>query len=390
MKRERWFCKFLLIAIVFPQLVAAQPAGGPKFSSAGVVNAASFVAGMSPGAFISIFGENLAPVTRSWDGAIQGTALPSQLEGVSVTIGGQPTYLSYISPTQLNVLLPAGDLAGSVQVKVATAQGSASAGAVVDRYAPGLFQLDQKSIVASHGDNVLVAKAGQMPGVTSRPALPGEEIVLWGTGFGPTAQQVPSGQVVTKPYPLANLADLKVSIGGKSASIAFAGVTIAGVCQINAIVPPDVPDGDNTVQAEIGGMRTQDSAFLAVQRPGPLAAIQVSYRLDPWLISNNYGGAVWVSPLTFGPANQGGAAFVIEVRAQGFDANGQLVDISPDWIPSDPAMVTISPNRGSQVKITVQRGGQSSLQVIAQGVSKTLTITSANQGNSMQVQIDQK
>ena len=142
------------------------------------------------------FGENLAPVTRSWDGAIQGTALPSQLEGVSVTVGGKPAYLAFVSPAQLNVLLPTDDITGPVEVKVTTPQGSSSATAVVERYAPGLFPnpLDRKYAVATHADNALVAPEGLAPAVASRPALPGEEIVLWGTGFGPTAERAPSGQ----------------------------------------------------------------------------------------------------------------------------------------------------------------------------------------------------
>jgi len=249
--------------------VALRPAPPQLRRADPVVNGATFAQGMSPGAFISIFGEDLAPVTRSWDGAIQGAALPAQLEGVSVTVGGRAAYLAYLSPAQLNVLLPTADMTGSAEVRVTTAQGSASAAAVIQRYAPGFFpsSLDSRYAAATHADNVPVAKVGQRPGVTSRPAEPGEEIVLWGTGFGPTGEQVPSGQVLTRPYPLADPAGLKVSIGGRDARVTFAGVTLAGVCQINVVVPPELVDGDQVVLAEIGGARTQSSVFIAVQRP---------------------------------------------------------------------------------------------------------------------------
>ena len=371
---------------------AGQPANQPKFTAADIVNGASFAVGMSPGSFISIFGENLAPLTRSWDGAIQGTALPSQLEGVSVTVGGKPTYLAFVSPTQLNVLLPADDVTGPAEVKVTTPQGSSTATAEIQRYAPGLFRnpLDVKSVVATHGDNALVAKVGLAPGVTSRPAEPGEAVVLWGTGFGPTAERVPSGQVVTKAYPLADPAALKVTIGGRDAQVAFAGVTVAGVYQINVAVPADLVNGDHAVQAEIGATRTQDNAFLAVQRPATAATIAVFYRLDPWLLAGTYTQGIWVSPPILGPTTQNGNTFTVETRAQGLDAQGQPMDISFQWIPSDPEMVTVSPGQSNNVKITVQRAGESSLRVTSEAVSKELFIKAAYQGSVLVVEIAQK
>lgn len=392
MKRNRWCCKFLVIAIVFPLLVAAQPAGAPKFTSAGVVNAASSAPGMSPGSFIRIFGENLAPATRSWEGAIKGTALPSQLEGVSVTVAGQPAYLRYISPKQLVVLTPGADMTGPVELQVTTAQGHSTAITVIERYAPDFFLLDGKYVSAMHADKTFAAKVGEAPDATSRPAQPGEEITLLGTGFGPTAERVPSGQVLTKAYPLANLADLKVSIGGNDARVTFAGVTSAGIYEIHAVIPAELADGDHAVQAAIGGIHTQENAFITVQRPSAaaavsLASIQVCYRLDPWLISGNYGSGFWVCPPSFGPVNQGGTAFVLETSADGLDASGQIIPISPQWIPSDSAMVTVSPNQGTPVTLTVQQAGQSKVQVATQGIATELAITAVNLGYAMQVTI---
>ncbi|MDP2997123.1 MAG: choice-of-anchor V domain-containing protein [Bryobacterales bacterium] len=371
---------------------AGQPTSGPKFTSAGVVNAASFTPGLSPGSFISIFGENLAPVTRSWDGAIQGTALPSQLEGVSVTVGGKPAYLSLVSPAQLNLLVPTDDITGPVEVKVTTPQGSSSATAVVERYAPGFFPnpLDRKYAVATHADDALVALEGQSPGVASRPAAPGEEIVLWGTGFGPTAERVPSGQGIARAYPLADPGALRVTVGGRDARVTFAGVTIPGVYQINVEMPAGLAGGDHAVQAEIGGARTQNNAFLAVRRPAA-TTIQVSYRLDPWLVYGTTGAGTWASPPVFGPVTQRGRTFTMPVRAQGLDAAGLPVAISPaTWISSDPERVLVEPGEGVEVKLTVQRAGESSLLVASQGSSKELVIKAAYVDDALYVEIAQK
>jgi uncharacterized protein (TIGR03437 family) len=380
----------VILGLAVPILLAAQTVGLPRFTSSGVVNAASLTDGMSPGAFITIFGENLAPRTRSWNDGIQGTSLPTQLDGVSVVVGGRLTYLAYTSPTQLNVLLPTDAVTGPADVTVTTPQGRWSATGTMQRYAPGLFLLTRTGVAATHADSVLVGRASNISGVAVRPALPGEEVALWGTGFGPTAEQLPPGQVPAKVYPLASLADLRVTIGGREARVTFAGVTGPGLYQINVVTPADLGDGDHAVFAEIGGKKTQNNALLAVERPSAPSKLMVSYRLDPWLISGNYGGGFWVSPPVFGPVTQGGNSFTLEVRALGVDFRGQSLDISPVWMPEDPEMITVSPSQGAEIKLTVHRAGQSMLQISSQGLSKVLALKAVYQANALMVQIEQK
>ena len=72
--------------------------------SGGLVNGASFQAGIVPNSWITIVGTNLSPKTDTWDNAVVNGALPLSLDGVSVSVGGQPAYLSYISPGQINAL----------------------------------------------------------------------------------------------------------------------------------------------------------------------------------------------------------------------------------------------------------------------------------------------
>ncbi len=123
-----------------------------------------------------------------------------------------------------------------------------------------------------------------------------------------------------------------------------------------------------------------------------LTDILISYRIDPWLVSGNYVGGLWVSPPVFGPVSQGGTAFTVQVRAEGLDAQGQIVPISPQWTSATPASATVSPTQASMVTLTVQRTGQSIIQVASQGVTKALVInaTSAFQGAAMTVEITQR
>ena len=48
--------------------------------------------------------------------------------------------------------------------------------------------------------------------------------------------------------------------------VAFAGLTEAGVYQINVVVPTGLPSGDNAIVAQLsGGASTQANVFVSVQ-----------------------------------------------------------------------------------------------------------------------------
>ncbi|MBI3667817.1 MAG: hypothetical protein HY236_16570 [Acidobacteria bacterium] len=65
--------------------------------------------------------------------------------------------------------------------------------------------------------------------VTTRPAKPGDIIILCRTSFGPTNAPVPSGQVFSGAAPLTD--PVIVTIGGVNATVQFAGISGAGLYQ---------------------------------------------------------------------------------------------------------------------------------------------------------------
>ncbi len=218
-----------------------------------------------------------------------------------------------------------------------------------------------------------------------------------GTGCGPTTSTVPAGQVVNPPFPVL-AGTVNVRIGGIPAPVAGSTgfLIFAGECQFNVTIPANAPDGNLPVVLDIGGVSThtpQPEISIPVQSQsqagGVLASLQVAYRLDPWLISGNYGSGFWASPPVLGPATQGGGIFTLETRAEGLDAQGQPVGVSPQWIASDPGMVTVSPGQGSQVTITIQGAGQSTLRLASDTVTKELVIKAASQGGVLTVEIAQ-
>jgi FKBP-type peptidyl-prolyl cis-trans isomerase FklB len=117
-----------------------------------------------------------------------------------------------------------------------------------------------------------------------------------------------------------------------------------------------------------------------------LSDIQISFKLDPRLTRGDQMGDRWVSPKVYmGTAAQD----TVEAGALGIDAKGKPVRISPEWIPSDPEMVTVSPKRGDAVNITVKHAGEASLEVVYQGYSKRLPIKALDRNNALQVEIAQ-
>jgi uncharacterized protein (TIGR03437 family) len=241
------------------------PPGPPSISANGVVNGASFIAGIAPGSWISILGTNLSATTRSWKlSDFVGDNLPTALDGVSVTIGGKPAYIYYISPAQLNVLAPDGLPAGPVQVQV-TVNGvpSATFTANVGPVSPAFFLFTAKYPAAVHPSGVPVGRVGLIAGANFAPAKPGETILLFGTGFGATNPPLPAGKLVKTAEPLANT--VQVTIGGQPAHVDFAGVSGSGLVQLNVQIPPGLAGGDAAVVATVAGSTTQANLFITVQ-----------------------------------------------------------------------------------------------------------------------------
>jgi uncharacterized protein (TIGR03437 family) len=241
---------------------ASSMAAAPSIT--GVANGASFQAGFASATWVSIFGANLSQTTRPWqDSDFVNGLLPTSLGGVSVVINGRAAYVGYISPTQVNVLAPDDAALGAVQVEVTTAQGKSNSWtAQKQQFAPAFFTIGGSYAAALHADYTYVAKPGLLAGVATQPAKPGETILIFGTGFGPTNPPLPSAQLVTAPAVLANT--VQFTIGGVAAPVVYAGLVEAGLYQFNVTVP-NVPDGDAALVAQIGGVQTQTGVLITTQ-----------------------------------------------------------------------------------------------------------------------------
>ena len=236
----------------------------PAPTIAGLGSAATFLPPIASATWVAIVGTNLSQTTYTWQGSdfVNGL-LPTSLEGVSVSINGISAYVEYISPTQINVLAPDDAAVGPVQVQVTVAgQSSNSLNTQRAQFAPAFFTFGDGYVAAQHLNYVPVGAPNLLQGVVTTPAQPGETIVLYGTGFGPTNPPLPTAQLVTTPEPLAN--SVQISIGGVTAPVTFSGLVGPGLYQFNVTVP-NLPAGDAAVLAKIGGVATQTGISITVQ-----------------------------------------------------------------------------------------------------------------------------
>ena len=230
------------IALTLPfRMVASVNPPALLYSAASIVNAASYSAGsLAPNAIASIYGVNLSFSTEVLTPAtMSGGGLPMQLGGVAVYIGGYEAGLYYVSPLQINLLVPSVILPGIYPV-VVVRDGFAGPSVLItlNLTGPALFADGSGNAIAQHLDGTLVS--------VSSPATPGEWVVLYAEGLGRT---VPDADMYLPSYvaaPIVNLAQFSLQLNGvavPSSAIYYAGITpgLAGLYQINVQLPADAP-----------------------------------------------------------------------------------------------------------------------------------------------------
>ena len=241
MRVESW----PLAALFLLSLLGAEESGrlqAPSYSAASIVNAATNLPGaLAPNTIATIYGENLAYVTRAISPSdLDGDRLPTRLPGtgVSVLVRGIPASIYYVSPRQINLLIPGTLLPGRATLQVSLdGRAGAAVEITLNEAAPALFQLDLSTAIATKGDGSLIS--------WDEPAMPGEIIVLYGTGLGQTLPDFGPGEIPRTAAPIKRLSELKILLDAKilgSDRLAYAGVApgYAGLYQINFWLPENV------------------------------------------------------------------------------------------------------------------------------------------------------
>lgn len=230
--------------------------------STGVLNAGSGSPTIAPNTFLAIYGTNLAQQVTDWSHADFSHGLPTTLGGVTATVNNQPAAVSFISPNQVNILAPIDTHTGTVSVTLTTPFGTTAVNPTEQSISPAFFVDDPPNghVAGLHYPSYgYIGPTTLYPGI-STPATPGETVVLYCTGFGQT--NPPITNQLTGAGPLPTLPT--VTIGNLPANVIFAGLSSAGLYQLNVIVPTNAPDGDLALVATYNGVSTQSGVVLTV------------------------------------------------------------------------------------------------------------------------------
>jgi uncharacterized protein (TIGR03437 family) len=252
---------------VFFTMVSAS--SGPAITSGGVVPVYSSSSTIQPGEWVSIYGTNLAGGTAIWTGNF-----PISLGGTSVTINNKPAYLWLVSSGQINLQAPDDTATGTVPVVVTTAAGRTTSTVTMAPFAPSFSVLDAKHVTGiilrpdgsgAYGGGAYdtIGPTGTWLGYSTVAAKAGDTIELFGVGFGPTSPAVPAGQVFSGAAATTNPVNLLID--KVSVTPSFAGLTAAGLYQINLTVPAGLGTGDVSLQASVGGVQTPSGVVISLQ-----------------------------------------------------------------------------------------------------------------------------
>jgi uncharacterized protein (TIGR03437 family) len=222
-----------------PRSVQAVLSKVPYLSPSGAVNGAGVtpVAGVAPGSVVSIFGVNLAP------SVVSGPASPmvQTLGGMTVTLGDSVLPMFFVSPTQVNFLLPDGTATGTATLTVnIVGQPNTTTPITVVQDAPGIFGQSANGLtyaIAFHADGTQVT--------ASSPAAAGETVTVYGTGFGPASTPRPYG--MPAPSGLALTDPIAIQLNDQTVTPATATV-LAGSIGIDSVafaVPSGLPPASN-------------------------------------------------------------------------------------------------------------------------------------------------
>jgi endo-1,4-beta-xylanase len=223
----------------------------PVPSIAAVTNAASFAAGVvAPGEIATLFGNNLTSATGI--NLAPSLPLPTEFLDVAVRVNGSPAPLFAIDNVngqqQINFQVPwevanqttatievlhSGIVSHSVSVPVVAAQ-------------PGIINY------SSGGNNFgVILHANYQLADIGHPVKSGETVLIYCTGLGvvnsPPADGAPASGQTTIAAPV-------VTVGGISGAVAFSGLApgFVGLNQVNVVIPPGVPSGNQPVVLTIG------------------------------------------------------------------------------------------------------------------------------------------
>jgi uncharacterized protein (TIGR03437 family) len=207
----------------------------PAILSGGVVNAASFKTGISPGSLATVFGSNFLGTGQAAGATLP---LPPSLGGVSVTVNGKAAPVLFVDATQVNFQIPWETKPGAGTIAVSSnGLTSDNINVTVLAAAPGLF---------FQGSHAIVQNSDFSLNSSSNPAKAGAFIIAYLTGGGAVKPAVADGAPAGSNPVSSVISNLTATIGSQPATVIGAALApgFVGLWQANIIVPSGLSKGD--------------------------------------------------------------------------------------------------------------------------------------------------
>src|ERR1022692_5055189 len=135
MRQSKLPSLLLFVALICVSTIEAQNSA-PQIA---VTSAASYYPSVAPGSIASVFGSGFTDTTASATLDAHGN-LPISLAGVSVYVQNVAAGIFYVSPQQINFLVPSATPPGQTAVNIVTYKGQSQTGQLaVLQSAPGIF-----------------------------------------------------------------------------------------------------------------------------------------------------------------------------------------------------------------------------------------------------------
>ena len=247
---------------LFPQYL---PSGRPTIAPQGVVHSADDQSrAIAPGELITLYGTYLGARAGGVPPLSADGVVPVEYSGTSVSINGAAAPLLFVSPGQINAIVPFGtDTSTSAELKIQTfGYASEPLSLPTAAAAPGLFTTD-----GSGKGQITALNQDGTTNSASNPASLGEVVTVYGTGFGATMPISQDG--VLAGSNLLNIAlPVNVTVVGKDALVTYAGSApniVSGVSQINFRIPSGLNPGAAAIVVSAGDFASSATATIAVK-----------------------------------------------------------------------------------------------------------------------------
>ncbi|MEO8370344.1 MAG: hypothetical protein ABI806_14260, partial [Candidatus Solibacter sp.] len=223
----------LAYEIYFGVQVPSLTGTGVFLNPLGVINAASSAPPgnpICPGEFLSLYGTGLAASNRT-----AAPPYPATLNGVSVLVNNKPAPIYFVSPGQVNILVPFATTGPTATIVVNNGSNSNTVTVPVAATSPGIYALDQSGSGGGailHADFTLVNAA--------KPAIAGETVLVYLTGLGAVSPTLTDGTAGNSGTLYRADTDVTVYVGGQQGTVAFKGQApgFPGLYQLNVTLPP--------------------------------------------------------------------------------------------------------------------------------------------------------